>query len=174
MAVDGPWNTPGSKTQPEAPSSKVVAALREAREYILDNGSERTMAPVIQRIDDALQGETSARRYHANGTYWSGTPTVDMPCDFCTRPIVDHDPRTHACPSETTCSRCRGTEIVLDPETNCGGPCPDCSPLWRVDPARPGVRWCAHPKYNHLPHNDGRVGCGRCGAMSLKPEKAGG
>lgn len=45
--------------------------------------------------------ETTARReYHANGTYWSGVPTVDMPCDFCTLPITDHDPRTHACPPE--------------------------------------------------------------------------
>ncbi len=39
------------------------------------------------------------REYHANGTYWSGVPTVDMPCDFCQRPITDHDPRTHACPN---------------------------------------------------------------------------
>jgi hypothetical protein len=42
----------------------------------------------------------AVREYHANGTYWSGVPTVDMPCDFCKRPITDHDPRTHACPPE--------------------------------------------------------------------------
>lgn len=29
---------------------------------------------------------------------------------------------------ETTCARCNGTQIVRDPETNCGGPCPDCPP----------------------------------------------
>jgi hypothetical protein len=33
-----------------------VAALREAREYILDNGDERTMAPIVERIDNALRG----------------------------------------------------------------------------------------------------------------------
>lgn len=40
------------------------------------------------------------REYHANGTYWSGVPTVDMPCDFCALPITGHNPRTHACPPE--------------------------------------------------------------------------
>lgn len=55
--------------------------------------------------------ETTARReYHARGTYWSGVPTEDMPCDFCAGPFVVHDPRTHACPPEKSngdpfCSR---------------------------------------------------------------------
>lgn len=44
--------------------------------------------------------ETPERReYHANGTYWSGVPTLDMPCDFCGLAITEHDPRTHACRS---------------------------------------------------------------------------
>ena len=38
-----------------------VAALREAREYILDNGDERSMAPVIERIDSVLRGEPPER-----------------------------------------------------------------------------------------------------------------
>ncbi len=47
--------------------------------------------------------EPPARReYHARGTYWSGVPTVSMPCDFCQRLIMDHDPRTHACPPVET------------------------------------------------------------------------
>lgn len=49
---------------------------------------------------EARPVETTARReYHANGTYWSGVPTVDLPCDFCGQGIVAHDPRTHACPA---------------------------------------------------------------------------
>jgi len=45
--------------------------------------------------------KASERRFHANGTYWSGVPTVDLKCDFCGLSITEHDPRTHACrPSE--------------------------------------------------------------------------
>lgn len=44
-----------------------------------------------------VETKAERREYHANGTYWSGVPTVDMPCDFCTRGIMEHDPRTHAC-----------------------------------------------------------------------------
>lgn len=44
------------------------SGLREAREYILDNCDERKMAPVIERIDDALQSR----------------PADDVPaCTFC-------------------------------------------------------------------------------------------
>jgi hypothetical protein len=73
--------------------------------------------------------EPKARReYHANGTYWSGVPTVDMPCDFCTQPITDHDPRTHACPPEKatpvtwTCPSCgmRGRPADAYVCVNCG------------------------------------------------------
>lgn len=46
--------------------------------------------------------ETKRREYHANGTYWSGVPTVNLPCDFCGLTIVKHDPRTHACPVVVT------------------------------------------------------------------------
>ena len=42
------------------------------------------------------------REYHANGTYWNGVPTVDMPCDFCGGSIMDHHPQTHACPPDTS------------------------------------------------------------------------
>lgn len=50
--------------------------------------------------------ETSVRReYHARGTYWSGVPTIDAPCDFCHRSFMDHDPRTHACPSRAEVSQ---------------------------------------------------------------------
>jgi hypothetical protein len=65
--------------------------------YEFRKRAERARSPV----------ETTARReYHANGTYWSGVPTVDMPCDFCTLPITDHDPRTHACPPEKASGEC--------------------------------------------------------------------
>ncbi len=37
---------------PVAPSG--VEALREARSYILENGSDKTMGPVIEQIDKAL------------------------------------------------------------------------------------------------------------------------
>jgi len=40
------------------------------------------------------------RKYHALGMYWSGVPTVDLPCDFCTLSVTEHDPRTHDCPDK--------------------------------------------------------------------------
>lgn len=51
-----------------------------------------------QRLDAERLLATKGYRYHANGTYWSGVPTINMPCDFCRMGIMAHDPRTHACP----------------------------------------------------------------------------
>lgn len=56
----------------------------------------------IERLDRCSQKASERREYHANGTYWSGVPTVDMPCDFCTLGITEHDPRTHACPPKVS------------------------------------------------------------------------
>lgn len=41
------------------------------------------------------------RKYHAGGMYWSGVPTVDLPCDFCGRGFMEHAPRTQACMDRT-------------------------------------------------------------------------
>lgn len=74
-------------------------------------GYLRIAAEKIER----LPAETAARReYHANGTYWSGAPTVDLPCDFCARPITDHDPRTHACPSSERDAKPVAWRYVVD------------------------------------------------------------
>lgn len=59
-----------------------------------------SVSAVLEALDfhrRASETPAERREYHANGTYWSGVPTMDMPCDFCARPFVDHDPRTHAC-----------------------------------------------------------------------------
>lgn len=86
--------------------------LRHAREVMHVDGigfdvvlTRRALAMerIIEAARATLSVETPARReYHANGTYWSGVPTIDMPCDFCGRAIMDHDPRTHACSSVET------------------------------------------------------------------------
>lgn len=68
-----------------------ISELESLADYIAGELADRRL----------LTEETSPRReYHTNGTYWSGVPTVDLPCDFCQRSITDHDPRTHACPPE--------------------------------------------------------------------------
>lgn len=69
------------------------------------------VAEVLGNIRELIKRHTSSekaeprREYHANGTYWSGVPTVDMPCDFCYRAITEHDPRTHACKAENGSSQ---------------------------------------------------------------------
>lgn len=50
-------------------------------------------------LDKHWVSNHARREYHARGTYWSGVPTIDMPCDFCHRNFMAHDPRTHACPA---------------------------------------------------------------------------
>src|SRR5262249_53978053 len=54
-----------------------------------------TAAVIIGTQADGVEGHM---RYHASGTYWSGIPTVNMPCDFCKQAFEAHTPATHACP----------------------------------------------------------------------------
>lgn len=63
------------------PTSNLVAALREAREYILDNGNERTMAPVVARIDDALRSapETLTAKSGFEEAFWRIAEALDLP-----------------------------------------------------------------------------------------------
>lgn len=81
---------------------------------------ERRMQEEIDELRAALEGESepkSRREYHANGTYWSGVPTMDMPCDICSGRFVVHDPRTHACPPEDTPRKCDCGCGRIEPES---------------------------------------------------------
>ncbi len=90
MRVADPELAPGgSQAQPNtaAPESGTgaasqihIAALREAREYILDNGDERSMAPVIERIDNALRGQSEPEaepRCHCATVHYPGCEYVE-------------------------------------------------------------------------------------------------
>jgi len=100
-------------TQRRAPETECILSHQErhaiynAIAYIRDHSTsglppDPTMRKYLNqlytRTEPNAQKANERREYHANGTYWSGVPTVDMPCDYCSRPIMDHDPRTHACP----------------------------------------------------------------------------
>lgn len=88
------------QTTPRNERRDMLKALRDADDAL------RVYGIRLREIADKVSAEISApettarREYHANGVYWSGVPTMDMPCDFCAGPFVVHDPRTHACPPE--------------------------------------------------------------------------
>lgn len=126
-----------SGKSPALPFSDVVLdCLRELQDRRAEVLRLNNHIVDVYNAQEAKQGETKARRaYHANGTYWSGVPTVDMPCDFCARPIVDHDPRTHACPETSgdvkigfDCYRCADKKMVVHNRiTGHLVPCPECN-----------------------------------------------
>lgn len=112
----------------------VRAALREAREYILDNGSERTMAPLIQRIDDALQATWQPSKTcgfcHGAGQVNSVTPGCPpVPCPNCSHVETPQVRCTHESGKHTLqlqCTWCNwpleeityGPSTPTPPETN--------------------------------------------------------
>jgi hypothetical protein len=75
-------------------------AQQLVNDYTLAHPKDATPGAAEGVNDRWIRAVTSKRReFYALGTYWSGIPTVNLPpCDFCGRGIVDHDPRTHACP----------------------------------------------------------------------------
>lgn len=118
MAPDTAWN---QRCSGETPEQRVCRwqPIEEGSEtwepgcchewWILERGNElydfcfhcggRIEVAATEDVSNELKA-SERREYHANGTYWSGVPTVNMPCDFCGLGIMEHDPRTHACRSE--------------------------------------------------------------------------
>lgn len=46
--------------------TKIIAAMRDARTYILEHGSDKNMAPVIERLDRAIKAADKPKRKPAH------------------------------------------------------------------------------------------------------------